>query len=100
MSRLNDPVEAMKIKPNQAKVVPPPPVVRPPTPEHLAAEAAAKAAPPPPPRQFLRVVKGGRVSLDGQITLIPEGDLLDAASYSPVYVQRMRDAGIVLELVV
>lgn len=92
MAKVTDVIEGMKIKPPQKPAPAGPNASSPAAPPKVAVPD-----PPPAPRRYWRVVKGGEVSLFGQITDIPTGDLLDMSSYSPLAIERMRTAGLVLE---
>lgn len=86
MARINDIVENSKLRPKP--IAPREPDVIP-----------ARLLEPPanPVRSYLKVVKGGRCSLRGQMVNIATGDRLDICGYLPMDFDTMRKAGMILE---
>ena len=107
---VNDPIEGSKLEqqkppdapPADAAAAPAPTPPNPPDDGDPALKDAPEVPPPPPPppevkTKKYRVKNRTTVSLFGQIVVLPEGDIISAASYGDIGMQRIIDSKVPLE---
>lgn len=98
-----DPIEAAAIKSQDAQPAPAPVVAQPPPPPAPAPVPVVAASPVPQPvpsaakPRAMRVKVAKKVSLHGQITLLPVGTIVSEDSYGPGIFERLAEAKVELE---
>lgn len=99
VTKTRDKATSPEVAPAVPLAVPPEPVAESHAPSHLPAAVVSPATAPAPARvpSGWRVAKTAKVSLQGQMTTLPEGTIVSESSYGPGIIERLREQKVALE---